>query len=593
MREPVIRIKELSFSYTGGNQALENIDIEISAGEYVAILGANGAGKTTLCMLLNGVIPNAIGGFISGQVEVMGRNTFETHVYEIAQDVGLILQDPEAQLFSSTVRSEVAFAAENRGIPKEEILKRLEEVMRITRLDGLEDRLSDELSGGQKQRLAIASNLIVYPKILVADEPTSQLDPIGKTEVFATLQRLNEIQGMTVVIATHDVEEVVKYADRVIVLDEGKIALQGPPDQVFREVETLDRIFVHVPAVARLGHMICLDGNEQLDLDIAKAKIQLISWLGNGSPPPGLRMPSASSDYTVSTPRTEIGSESEMQENADAVCVSNLCFAYSGMEQLALEDINLRISQGEFVAIVGQNGAGKTTLMKCLVGLLKPSKGDVLLNGRPISDLSVKDIAQEIGLILQNPDTQLFRMSIEEEVRYGLENLGLREGEIAERVEEALSLIGFEDRRSLYPFKLSLGDRRKVAVASIVAMRPSILILDEPLTGQDYKGRYELCNIAASLHLQGHTIIMITHDMELVAEYAERTVVMEGGRITLDEPTREVFEYVDVLRSTYIDPPRIVSLAQSLKDIGLPSWLLTVSEVAESLVELKRELIKS
>ena len=594
MGEPVISISQLTYSYHGGSQALKDIDLEINEGEYVAILGANGAGKTTLCLLMNGVIPNVVGGFIAGQVRVLGRNPFETHVYEIAQDVGLVLQDPESQLFSSNVISEIAFAAENRAIPREEILKRLREVTSIVRLDGMENRLSDELSGGQKQRLAIAANLIVRPRILVADEPTSQLDPIGKSEVFATLQSLNQNHGMTVVIASHAVEEVVKYAHRVIVLDHGEIVRQGTPEQVFREIEALDRIFVHVPGIARLGHFLNKVVEEPPSLDSSEAVAQFKSWLEEEVPPALLEIPLQIKDHPESSVQLEDSHPDTVTlESKTAVNIENLTFYYPEMDEPALVDIDCRIAKGEFVAIIGQNGAGKTTLMKCLVGLLKPTIGEIELNGESISEKEVRDIASEIGLILQNPDTQLFHMSIEEEIQFGLVNLGLDEGEVADRVEEALRITGFEDRRELYPFKLSLGDRRKVAVASIVAMRPSILILDEPLTGQDYKGRYDLCNIAASLHRDGHTVIMITHDMELVAEYAARTIAMKGGSIILDAPTKAVFDQVDLLRSTYIEAPKIVSFAQALRNRGMPSGLLTVSEVARELVSLKKQMSRS
>ena len=223
MPEPIIKIENLSYTYPSATKALTDISLDVYPGEYLAIVGANGAGKTTLCMFLNGVIPNVVGGRVSGTVHVCGMDTFEHHVYDIAQNVGLVLQDPESQLFSADVRSEIAFAAENRGVPREEIINACRKSLRLCRLEELASRLSDELSGGQKQRLAIASNLIVRPKILVADEPTSQLDPIGKEEVFATLSSLNKDFGMTVVIASHDVDEIEKYADRVIVLDHGSI----------------------------------------------------------------------------------------------------------------------------------------------------------------------------------------------------------------------------------------------------------------------------------------------------------------------------------------------------------------------------------
>ncbi len=579
MADPIIDIENLSYTYPSATKALNDVSIKVDPGEYLAIVGANGAGKTTLCMFLNGVIPNVVGGRVSGSVHVCGMDTFEHHVYDIAQNVGLVLQDPKSQLFSADVRSEVAFAAENRGVPRAEMITRMEEVLKIVRLEELAARLSDELSGGQKQRLAIAANLIVRPKILVADEPTSQLDPVGKNEVFATLSSLNKDFGMTVVIASHDVDEIERYADRVIVLDHGSIILEGPPDKVFREVDTLDPLFVHVPDLARLGKLLNIDGDQPLSLNVPKAAAQIKTWLGAEKAGSG----KAFEEPTASTSETTNGiSKSDL-----AVEVKNLTYVYPGTTAPAISNMTFSIPKGQFVGIIGQNGGGKTTIMKCLVGLLKPTQGEIFLDNKPIIGQKVGDIATQIGLILQNPDTQLFCMSVEEEIRFGLENLKLEPEEIERRTEEALKITGLGNFRTLYPFKLSLGDRRKVAVASIVAMRPQVLIFDEPLTGQDYKGRYELVNLAAELHKAGHTVIMISHDMELVAKYTQRTLVVGKGQLLLDAPTREVFDHVSLLRGTYIDPPEIIQLAQALRVCGLPSGLLSIDQVLEDIQKLK------
>jgi energy-coupling factor transporter ATP-binding protein EcfA2 len=579
MAEPIIKIENLSYTYPSATKALTGISLEVYPGEYLAIVGANGAGKTTLCMFLNGVIPNVVGGRVAGTVQVCGMDTFEHHVYDIAQNVGLVLQDPESQLFSADVRSEIAFAAENRGVPREEIIERMQEVLKIVRLEELASRLSDELSGGQKQRLAIAGNLIVRPQILVADEPTSQLDPIGKEEVFSTLSSLNKDFGMTVVIASHDVDEIERYADRVIVLDHGSIILQGPPDKVFREVDTLDRMFVHVPDLARLGKLVNLDGDQPLSLDVSKAAAQLKSWFGQEK--------SASGKMFVEPSASVSAVGHDVSRGDLAVEVKNVTYAYPGTTAPAISNMNFSIPNGQFVGIIGQNGGGKTTIMKCLVGLVKPSQGEIYLDNKPLTGQKVGDIATQIGLILQNPDTQLFCMSVEEEIRFGLENLKLDPEEIEKRTEEALKITGLGNYRHLYPFKLSLGDRRKVAVASIVAMRPKVLIFDEPLTGQDYKGRYELVNLAAELHHAGHTVIMISHDMELVARYTERTLVVGKGQLLLDSPTRDVFDHVSLLRETYIEPPEIIRLAQELRVCGLPSGLLSIDQVVEGIRKLK------
>ena len=580
MADPIIEIKNLSYTYPGGTKALTEVSLDVYPGEYLAIVGANGAGKTTLCMFLNGVIPNVVGGRVAGTIRVCGMDTFEYHVYDISQKVGLVLQDPESQLFSADVRSEIAFAAENRGVPRDEIIARMKEVLKVVRLEELASHLSDELSGGQKQRLAIAANLIVRPEILVADEPTSQLDPVGKEEVFSTLASLNKDFGITIVIASHAADEIARYADRMIVLDHGSIILQGPPDKVFREVDTLDRLFVHVPDLARLGQTLQIDKGHPLSLDVPEATIQLKKWLGRERSASGVafKEPSLPAPAPV-----EHGSS-----NGLAVEVENVTFVYPGTRAPAISDVSFSIPKGQFVGMIGQNGGGKTTIMKCLVGLLKPSQGEIYLNNKPLTKRKVGDIATQIGLILQNPDTQLFCMSVEEEIRFGLENLNLEPQEIERRTEKALEITGLGDYRTLYPFKLSLGDRRKVAVASIVAMRPEVLIFDEPLTGQDYKGRYELVNLAAELHQAGHTVIMISHDMDLVAKYTERTLVLGRGRLLLDASTRQVFDYVELLRETYIEPPEIIRLAQALRICGLPAGLLSIEQVAEGIQKLKK-----
>jgi energy-coupling factor transporter ATP-binding protein EcfA2 len=579
MADPIIQINHFNFTYPGGQKALDDITLDIAEGEYLAIVGANGAGKTTLCLLMNGVIPNVLGGRLSGSVHVCGLDTFTQHVYDIAQFVGLVLQDPESQLFAADVRSEIAFAAENRGIPRQEIIERMEEVLRIVRLEKLAGRLSDELSGGQKQRLAIAANLIVRPRILVADEPTSQLDPVGKDEVFATLNDLNRNHGMTVVVASHDVDEISRYAQRVVVLNQGKIILEGTPEQVFRETETLDRVYVHVPDIVRLGKVIRLPNQRKLSLDVSEAAEQIKSSY-HLDPHPTAKVAEATPGSGLPSVET-------------AVNVSRLTYTYPGTQQPALQDISFEIPTGQFVAMIGQNGAGKTTLMKCLVGLFKPEVGEVRVQGQSLKKKSVRDVARMIGLILQNPDTQLFTMSVEEEIRFGLLNLRLGEEEIEQRVEEAITITGLDNFRTLYPFKLSLGDRRKVAVAAIVAMRPEVLIFDEPLTGQDYKGRYELTNLAAELHKAGHTVILISHDMELVAQYSERTLVLGQGRLLLDAPTREVFDQIDILRSTFIEPPEIIRLAQQLYPYGLPKGQLNVNEVTQAVLSLIKEKVDS
>ncbi|MBL7063408.1 MAG: ATP-binding cassette domain-containing protein [Anaerolineae bacterium] len=596
-----ISIHGLTYTYPNGTRALDGVDLEVRQGEYVAIMGANGAGKTTLCLFLNGVVPHITGGRVKGRVRVLGMDTFEHHVYELAQIVGMVLQDPEAQLFTSSVRAEVAFAAENLGMERDEIIERVMWALKTVRLEGLEDRTPAQLSGGQKQRLSVASGLVVQPQLMVLDEPTSQLDPLGTEEVFSVLRTLNEELGLTIVLATHKSERVARFADRVVVLDEGSVVGEGTPAEVFSQVELLDRIHVQVPAVTRVECTISDCVWETLRISenpkglkavtLEESRACLSGLLADGS-----LCVTSSSDFgelsravepCESPPQTDHelqvaqpeGLPFGLAQGKPRIDVQDVRYAYPGMDVPALDGVSLRVWPGEFVGLIGQNGAGKTTLVKAILGLLRPSDGRVLVDGEDVAQTSPARLARRIGLVLQNPDTQLFALSAEEEVAFGPRNCGLSEEEIRARVEQALRQVGLWEKREQYPFNFSFGDRRKISVAAVAAMCPQVLIFDEPTTGQDYRGRYELADIARELNRSGTTVIMITHDMDLIAEYTERVVVMGKGRVLLDDLTREVFQEGEVLAQTSIAPPQVTQLAQALGEYGVPPGVLTTDEL--------------
>jgi energy-coupling factor transport system ATP-binding protein len=564
-RPPAIRIAGVTFAYPGGEPALRDVDLEIAAGEFVAVLGPNGAGKTTLCLMLNGVIPNVIGGTLAGQVEIDGLATPEHHVYELAEHVGVVLQDPDAQILATTVRSEVAFAAENLGVPRPELIERVATALSTVRLSGFEEAAPEELSGGQKQRLAIAAGLVVRPAIFVLDEPTAQLDPIGTDETFEVLERLNVERRATIVVATHASEAVAQHARRVVVLEAGRIVADGTPDDVFSRIDLLDRVGVAVPEVVRIQARLTPPLTPPPALTVVAAAAAIGAAIEDGT---AIVRPAAGAD------------DGPLPDAGDPVIdVTALRYAYPNSEASALDGIDLSIGRGEFLALIGQNGSGKSTFVKCLAGLLRPASGDIRVDGTLVTKRTARDLPRRIGVVLQNPDTQLFRMSIREEIAFGLQNIGVPEAEREERIVGALELTGLTASADLYPFKLSFGDRRKVAVASIVAMRPLVLVFDEPTTGQDYAGRYRLCEIALDLNRLGTTVIMITHDMDLVARYAARTVVLGLGRVLLDGSTRDVFARADVLRETYLEPPQAARLAQALEPSIGPSGALSVDEL--------------
>jgi energy-coupling factor transport system ATP-binding protein len=571
-RHPAIELTGVTFEYEGGHRALDAVDLRVERGEFVAVMGPNGAGKTTLCLMLNGVIPNVIGGSLAGTVTIDGLATTEHHVYELAERVGVVLQDPDAQILATNLVSEVAFAAENLGVPRDEMRGRIARALAIVRLTGLDDRAPEELSGGQKQRLAIAAGLVMDPPIFVLDEPTAQLDPIGAAEVFDVLVRLNRESGATIVIATHDSEDAARCASRVVVLDRGRIIADGPPQDVFGQVDLLDRAGIGVAEVVRI--QLGLEGasrTSELALDVPGAARRLEADLAAG------RLSIVSSDPARARGEVPVTTAEPQLE------IRGLTYRYLPGSPAALSDVSLTIRPGEFLALIGQNGSGKTTLVKCLSGLVRPEAGEVLVDGRPLTQRGARDLPRRVGVVLQNPDTQLFRMSVVDEIRFGLENIGVPRDEQGPRISAALELTGLEAVADVYPFKLSFGDRRKVAVAAIVAMRPEILVFDEPTTGQDYRGRYQLCEIAAELNSRGTTVIMITHDMDLVARYTWRAVVLGLGRVLFDGSTREAFSRPELLRETFLAPPQAAQLAQALSGRGVRPDLLSVTEVLAAL----------
>ena len=573
--ETPISVKNVTYTYPEQDTpALKDVNLDVDQGEYVVVMGRNGAGKTTLCVLLNGVIPNVLGGKMRGRTEVMGLDTRRHHVYEMAQYVGMVLQDPEAQLFTSNVRSEAAFAAENLGVPREEMVELIEWALEVVRLQEMVKRAPSHLSGGQKQRLAIAAGLVMRPSVLVLDEPTSQLDPIGAQEVFAVLRDLNQDLGMTIILCTHKSEHAARYADRILLLDEGQIVAQGTPQEIFSQVELLDRIYVQVPAVTRVEW----DMDKALGKDRAEKGVLLEdtqSSLSKLLDERGI----ARQSIAVSAPPPPAPPAPE----EPTIAFKDVSFQYPGTDQNALDGISISVGKGEFVGIVGQNGAGKTTLVKHVIGLLKPTSGQIIADGKDVAKESVEDMARTVGLVLQNPDAQLFAMSAAEEVAFGCTNLGLPPEEVAQRVDRALAATGLEEFREAYPFNLSFGDRRKLSVAAVVSMEPQVLIFDEPTTGQDFKGRRDLADIARRLNEMGRTVLMVTHDMDLIAEYTHRLIVMGNGRVLLDGPTAEVFQQVETLAETFITPPQVTQLAQALAEYGVSGNILVADELVRTV----------
>ena len=565
MTDVIVDVQNLSFSYPDGAKALVKINLKVARGEIVAVIGANGAGKTTLCHHLTGVIPNIYEGTTEGKAVVAGMDVYEHPVYELAQKISFVTQDPEGQLINPDVLMEVAFGPENLGVPREEIMRRAKWALEAVGMQGLESRSPSELSGGQKQRLVLAAGLSMQPELLVLDEPTSQLDPIGTTEVFHALVDLKKKYNMTTVLTTHASEEMLGFADRVIVLSKGEIVGEGTPEEVFSQVELLDKVGVQVPQIASLGHGIA--PGQPVPMTITEGKKLIVDMIERKALHP----------RPITKTSTSHGGDVVLE-------CQDLTFTYPGFPPVtALRNVNLQIRKGEMIGIVGQNGSGKTTLVKQFLNLLKPTRGRVLLKGKNIQDFTTGELANSMGLVLQNPDEQLFTISCQKEVEFGLQNLKLPADEIKRRTDEALGFVGLGEQWDTFPFRLSFGDRRSLTVAAVIAMRPEVVIMDEPTTAQDYRGRHRIAKLARKLNEAGHTVIMITHDMNLVTQYADRTVVMCEGEVLLDAPTAKAFSEIDTLKKAFIKPPPIALLDKELEPYGVPQGILTVDSMIESL----------
>lgn len=574
-----ISLENVTFTYEGDVVALRDLNLAARRGEFVVILGANGAGKSTFCYLLSGIVPHIYGGRRRGRVRVVDIDPWDEPLYITAQRCGVLMQDPEVQLFMPTLKAELAFGPANLGVPREEILRRCREALALVRLEGLEERNPRDLSGGQKQRAALAAVLTMQPRILVLDEPTSQLDPLGRWEVGEAIEQLKRTGDLTIVMTTHETEEILHLADQVLVLEQGETVLQGPPGQVFPQTDRLEQAGVKTPALVQIQTRLALNdpgqrGNAGWNLTVSEAaeRIRRAVWEGRWVIRPA----------AVAPPRRPLTDGPVILE------ARHLTVEYPGPPRVtALRDVSLQIRQGEFVGIVGQNGSGKSTLVKCFVGLLRPQKGEVRFREQNLRRFSVGEIARRIGLVLQNPDYQLFTASCRDEIRFGLRNVGIPEDEIDRRVDEALEWVGLEASADLFPFRLSFGDRRKLAVAATMALGPEVLIMDEPTTAQDHRGRYQLAELARQFHEAGGTVLMITHDVDLIGRYAQRLIVLHEGRILLDGPTAEVFTQVEELRKSFVVPPVAAQLAQALASLGMPAHIMTLEELTGALIPVE------
>jgi len=583
--ENIIEIKNLEFEYKeyndngeteSVNPVLKGINLTVPKGQFLAVLGHNGCGKSTLAKHLNCIL-TATGG----QVLINGMDAAdEDKLFDIRQTVGMVFQNPDNQLVATVVEEDVAFALENLGVPPAEIRKRVDVALQFVEMYEYREHSPHQLSGGQKQRIAIAGVLAMKPDCIVLDEPTAMLDPKGRAEVMATVKMLNE-QGVTIIFITHYMDEACQ-ADRVIVMDDGKIIMDGEPHKIFSRVEELKAHSLDVPQVTELMYRLRKKG---LDVPLTVINEQECA------------------DELIKLPHTakKFEKHSEPAKDNDkipfAAEVKNLTYKYSvgtPFESTAVDNVSVGIKKGQFVGVIGHTGSGKSTLIQHLNGLLKPTSGEIFINGRNIwdKDADIRSVRFMAGLVFQYSEYQLFEETVYKDIAFGPKNMGLPEEEINRRVRDAAAAMGLSDellKRS--PFDLSGGQKRRAALAGVIAMQPQILILDEPAAGLDPKGRDMVLEEISEYHKSsGTTILLVSHSMEDIVKYAEKILVMNRGRLFCYEDTDTVFSHTRELQQIGLGIPQISRLSHLLREGGtdIGSDIYTIDRAEERILEITK-----
>lgn len=540
--------------------SLNGISLAIEEGEFVLVAGQSGSGKSSLARALAGLIPDFYGGRFGGKIYFKEREIRGIDRRGLALEVGMVFQDPEKQLVMTGVEAEIAFGLENLGLSRAEMFRRVAEVISFLGLSGLMRESTASLSGGQKQKLALAAVLAMQPRVLILDEPTSQLDPVAAEDFLNLVKRLNEEMGFTIILIEQRLERCFHLADRVVLMEGGGVVRDGVPEQVAGWA--VKRGLAFVPPVARLFSRL---GFSTVPVNVKEGRRQLRLSLDLGT----------ASGVTVASPGAKKGKKAEGPGNSSPPLleIKNLWFSYDNGRE-ALRHIDIKVNRGEFVGILGENGAGKSTLLKNMAGLLRPGRGKVLLNGSDIN--KDKNPGRRIAYLSQNPNDYLFQDTVEEELLFTLKNFGLKDDGV---VDELLKKLKIDCHRRVNPRDLSSGERQRVALASVLVTRPGLIVLDEPTRGVDYSLKAELGNFLAGQVAAGASVILVTHDVEFAAEYAGRVIMMFDGRVVSDGSGRETFG-----RSVFYSP-QIGKLCRGFYDD-----ILTFQEALDRIGPLLRGL---
>ncbi|MDD4588788.1 MAG: energy-coupling factor transporter ATPase [Heliobacteriaceae bacterium] len=552
---PLFKVENLTYYYPETNHAaLSNINLAIREGEFILVAGGSGSGKSSLARALAGLIPDFYGGKIGGKVYFKGKDIRTIDRRKLAREVGMVFQDPEKQIVQTHVEAEIAFGLENLGLGNEEMLRRVAEVISFLKLTPLREAFTANLSGGQKQKLALASVLAMQPHVLILDEPTSQLDPVSAEEILNLAKRLNEEIGFTVIMIEQRLERCFHLADRVLLMAKGQIVCEGNAPEVARK--TINGGLPFAPPVARFFAGLNIpavpvtvkEGRKLLRQYLHTNQINVEHQTGEGCSGPEDLLP-----------------------ERNAVSLKNLWFTYPGGQE-GLRDVSLDIMEGKFVAILGENGAGKSTLLKHIIGMLKPDRGRVEVLGKDISKNGFKANRGFTAYLSQNPNDYLFQDTVEDELLFTLKNFGVKESSVVDEMLEKLQLSRY---RQTNPRDLSSGERQRVALASVLVTTPRLIILDEPTRGVDYCLKAELGKFLRQETVKGRTVIVVTHDVEFAAEFADRVVMMFAGRIVSNG------EKHDVLGKSVFYSPQLGKMCR-----GICAGVLTLAEAKAKIYPL-------
>ena len=545
---PIIKIENLKYKYPNTDRlALNDISLSIEKGEFIGVVGANGAGKSTLCQAMIGLVPQFYHGAYGGKVQVKDHLAEKVPVQELCEDVGLIFQNPFNQLSGArdTVYGEVAYGLQNLGVERTDMKSRIEKVLKQLDIWQYRDRNPFDLSGGQMQRVAIASILVMQPEVIILDEPTSQLDPEGTEEVFRVVDQLSQT-GKTIIMIEQKLEKMAKYCDRLILMQDGKVVDFDTPEKIFAREDLYD-MGVEPPAFVRISKLCGLANPDGTWPTTLEATAELFE-----------KQEKASGLIQKLNMKKKIKQQSDEKEKLFQI--EHISFAYQ-KNVMVLENLSISMDH-RATAIIGQNGAGKTTLVRLLKGLLKPISGNIYFQGEDISGKTVAMLAGKVGYVFQNPDDQIFKYNVLDEVMFGPMNIGMTQDEAKDRAMKALDLMGLSGKEEENPYDLELYERKMVAIASVVAMNTDVVILDEPTIAQDYPGKKKIGEMITKLSEEGKLVIAILHDMDFVAEHFERVIVMAHGKILADDTAEKVFAQDEILKEARLQKPYMTQLME-------------------------------